>query len=223
MAAPGRKGRRSAGRVGAGRPEGTAKVAKSTVGTQPWEQQPGESFQAYAAFSEYRDMGVVRQIRGVAKALGKSEALMYRWSTRHTWVRRAELYDRDEERSHQLTSHLARRRMAERHANISNLFLAKVVDQLKELDPSRLSPRDLIQWLDVASKVERIARGDADPAMSRGQDATSEIGALTDEERHERLARIRAEIDRRLGEAPPGASSVRDDGADDDEYAGASS
>jgi hypothetical protein len=62
-----------------------------------WEKQPGESEKAYEAFSLYRDMGPSRSLAKVGQALGKSTALMERWSSQHDWQDRVEsLRVRDE-------------------------------------------------------------------------------------------------------------------------------
>lgn len=60
---------------------------------KPWEPRPNESMPAYAAFAEYRDLGPKRSMDAVGKGLGKSLALMERWSARHSWVERAREYD----------------------------------------------------------------------------------------------------------------------------------
>jgi hypothetical protein len=55
---------------------------------QPFEQQPQETAKAFAAFSEYLSMGPQRSLEAVGQKLGKSKALMERWSKRHNWVMR---------------------------------------------------------------------------------------------------------------------------------------
>ena len=62
-----------------------------------WERQEGESARAYEAFSLYRDMGASRSLAKVGQMLGKSRALMERWSVQHGWVDRVEALEaRDE-------------------------------------------------------------------------------------------------------------------------------
>ncbi len=50
---------------------------------------------AFQAFVIYRDMGPERSLAAVGRKLGKSKALMERWSSRHGWVLRAHLHDED--------------------------------------------------------------------------------------------------------------------------------
>ena len=60
---------------------------------QPWERRKGESRKAYDAFCCYRDLDATRSGAIVAKALGKSETLIERWSARWGWVERAHAWD----------------------------------------------------------------------------------------------------------------------------------
>ena len=53
-----------------------------------FEQQPGESDKAFAAFALYLSLGPERSTASVGKALGKSEGLMERWSARWRWTER---------------------------------------------------------------------------------------------------------------------------------------
>lgn len=56
-------------------------------------QLPSESPQAYEAACAYFGMGADRSTAHVAQTLGKSKALMDRWSSQHDWVVRARQYD----------------------------------------------------------------------------------------------------------------------------------
>lgn len=58
----------------------------------PFEQKPDESAKAFAAFSEYLNMGPQRSLEAVSRKVGKSKALMERWSKRHNWVSRVEAH-----------------------------------------------------------------------------------------------------------------------------------
>jgi len=50
-----------------------------------FEQQPGESDRAFAAFKLYRDMGAERTHKKVGAKLGKSTVQMEKWSRRWKW------------------------------------------------------------------------------------------------------------------------------------------
>jgi len=53
-----------------------------------WERQENESARAYEGFCAYRDMGPSRSLAKVGRLLGKSRALIERWSAEHEWVDR---------------------------------------------------------------------------------------------------------------------------------------
>jgi len=58
----------------------------------PFEQQPGESARAFAAFSCYLNMGAERSLADAARKLGKSTMVLGRWSRRWGWVDRVAAY-----------------------------------------------------------------------------------------------------------------------------------
>ena len=58
-----------------------------------WERQPGESAPAWEAFVTYRNLGLRRSLARVGQRLGKSTALMERWSVRWAWVERCREFD----------------------------------------------------------------------------------------------------------------------------------
>jgi hypothetical protein len=60
---------------------------------KPWEQIPGESGPAYAAFLAYREMGARRTYVATARSLRRHESLMRRWAARHRWPERAWRWD----------------------------------------------------------------------------------------------------------------------------------
>lgn len=127
---------------------------------QPYDRLPGESRQAYAAFRLFLDAGPTRRVIEVAEQSKKSPSLMYRWSSQWRWIVRAEEYDREQDRLHVEAMAVARRESAERHARLAGAVLGKVVTRLQSIDADRLSPRDLIVWLEVAVKIERLALGE---------------------------------------------------------------
>ena len=57
-----------------------------------FEQQPKESDKAFAAFAMYLSMGPERSLRAVGHKLGKSQALMERWSARFDWPARVQAH-----------------------------------------------------------------------------------------------------------------------------------
>lgn len=60
-----------------------------------YSRRTGESQKAFAAYCEYRDMGVQRSLEAVHRKLAKSSRLLKRWSSQWEWVKRAAAYDAD--------------------------------------------------------------------------------------------------------------------------------
>jgi len=126
----------------------------------PWERQPREAAKAYAAFCAYRDMPAAQRSRWeLARQLAKSRQLVSRWSARWRWVERAEAWDAELDRQKRLKQVEAIQEMAERQAGIALMYQQKILERLREVDAGQLGIRDLATWLDVATKVEREARG----------------------------------------------------------------
>lgn len=57
-----------------------------------FEQQPKESAKAFAAFSLYLNLGPERSLAAVGRKLGKSGALLERWSSRFDWSGRVQAH-----------------------------------------------------------------------------------------------------------------------------------
>ncbi|MEU0443576.1 hypothetical protein ABZ202_28245 [Streptomyces sp. NPDC006186] len=169
---------------------------------EAWERQPSESAAAWEAFACYRDLGLSRSIGKVAERLAKSRTLIERWSTTHRWVLRAEAWDREQDRLWRAEQQQAAREVARRHARLASAAQSKIVAQLQQLDPSRLSPSDVIRWLEVTIRIERQAYGmdlaDAAAATSKVPD-TADVSGLTDEERRARMEQLRRELEARIG------------------------
>lgn len=170
---------------------------------EAWERQPSESAAAWEAFACYRDLGLSRSIGKVAERLAKSRTLIERWSTTHRWVLRAEAWDREQDRLWRAERQQAGREVARRHARLASAAQSKIVAQLQQLDPARLSPSDVIRWLEVTIRIERQAYGmdltDAAAAAAAKGPETADVSALTDEERRARMEQLRRELESRIG------------------------
>ena len=147
-----------------------ASIWRLTAKPNPWEIQLDETGKAFDAFRLYRDQGPQRSTRQVALTLGKSGALINRWSSQHQWVRRVALWDRHLDRQGQLEAIEARKDMASRHARVSSLVLSKAMQRLvgdennnvTALDLNTLTANDVARLIDLAVKVERVSRGEPD-------------------------------------------------------------
>jgi len=128
-----------------------------------WERQPHESSKAYAAFCIYRDLGAERSLDKALAAANKkptNRRHWARWMDKYNWLERARAYDDYLERKKREEKEKAILEMAERHARLAMAFQQRVAERLREINPSELSPSDMVKWLDVATKLERLSRGE---------------------------------------------------------------
>lgn len=131
---------------------------------KPWERQPDETPKPYEAFCIYRDLGINRTRAAVAEKLSKSESLISRWSSQYQWVNRAAAWDDEQERiEREITQKQQRediKKMRKRHAAIATQMLVKASMALQSLKDDEVKAADISRMVDVASKLERISRGD---------------------------------------------------------------
>ncbi|MDI3421759.1 hypothetical protein [Streptomyces luteolus] len=99
--------------------------------------------------------------------------------------------------------------IARRHARLASTAQAGLVAQLQQLDSARLSPADVIRWLEVTVRIERQAYGiDLTEAAANSPSATdvTDVSGLTDEERRARMEQLRRELESPIGALASGAS-----------------
>lgn len=130
----------------------------------PWERLENEGTKPYEAFAIYRDMGRERGIRKVAAELGKSETLISRWSGKFDWVKRAAAWDDEQDR---IAREIAQkeqaeeiRKMRKRHSELAKKMMDKAEEALAAIPQGDIKAADISRMVDVASKLERISRGD---------------------------------------------------------------
>jgi len=85
---------------------------------------------------------------------------MNTWSSQYDWVTRAQAYDDYIEKKKREKKEKAILDMAERHAKLAMAFQQRVAQRLQGIDPLELSPSDMAKWLDIATKLERLSRGE---------------------------------------------------------------
>lgn len=130
---------------------------------EPWERQNDESEKAWEAFRTYRELQPPRKIDTVSKALNKAPALCYRWASRHRWQERIVAWENEQDRELRALMGSERREVIRRHIRVARLAQVKALERLSTIDPSTLSPGDLIRLLEYASKAERELYGLTDP------------------------------------------------------------
>lgn len=125
-----------------------------------WDRQPDETAKAFEAFCVYRDLGPGRSIPQVGQKLGKSEGTLEPWSSKYEWVKRATAWDAEQDRRAREAQIKEIVAMRKRHAKIAAKALEKVSAALECVDPENVSNSDIARLMDVASKLERLSRGD---------------------------------------------------------------
>jgi len=137
--------------------------------SEVWDRLTGESSKAYYAFCIYRDLGRDRSHERVTQAYRKTASKnpkfnrpqqIHIWSIKYNWVSRVTAYDDYIEKKKREQNEKAILEMNKTHADVSMLMIAKVEAKVKSIDPETLTPADAAKWLDIASKLERVSRGE---------------------------------------------------------------
>ena len=150
-------------------------------GPLPWERQEGETTNAYEAFCVYRDLGTKRSHVKTGEKLGKNTTTISEWSVKFNWVERVEAYDDDQERKEREMLEKERlndiKKMRERHADLAVEMLEKAARALQAIPDVEGRASDVTRMVDVASKLERISRGDVGEVVEErnGGDTTPAV------------------------------------------------
>jgi hypothetical protein len=131
----------------------------------PWAPQSGETTLGYAYFKTYLQLGPQRSIAWAARELEMPSKILRDLSAKFSWVERAVAFDNHlvERRVDEIAR--GRLQMREEHISIAQKAREKVVARLESMNPMEMTPRDASVWFDLAVKVERQARGEADKTI----------------------------------------------------------
>lgn len=125
---------------------------------KPWERQPGESVQAYEAFKIYRDLGLKRSNQGVCAELSKSRQLISRWKVNYDWDERVRAWDNELQKEARREAAKDLKDMTNRHIKISMQLQKKALEALSRLDTEEMSPKDIKEFIKMATDLERLNR-----------------------------------------------------------------
>ena len=149
--------------------------------TNPWERLPNETQKAFEAFCVYRDLNEERSLQKAADNLGKSRGLLEGWSSKFEWVKRVAAWDAERDRKELEAAEAQRIKdvlaMRKRHANLAVDMLEKAAAALAEIPDDEIKAADISRMVDVASKLERISRGDVGEVVEerQGEPATPAV------------------------------------------------
>lgn len=159
---------------------------------QLWEQQPNEGDRAFAAARRYFKIGIDRSLEKVSQGLGKSKAIVERWSARHNWVIRARAFDAylnnleldmmESEVKDSARKWAARRvellelewavrgELLERAEAMLKFPLARQTvsqdGQTIIIEPSRWHAGTILQYFELASRLGRLSVGEVTARMA---------------------------------------------------------
>lgn len=118
-----------------------------------WDQQPGESNPAFAAYRCYFELGDQRSLRAVEQKLGKSGSLISRWSSRWEWPERIKqqtkfILDRaDEETARRLPDIMGEGETLARVSMLARADLGLLTNEQGEFDLVDIKKRGLSYML----------------------------------------------------------------------------
>ncbi len=142
---------------------------------KPWERQKGESEKAFEAFAAYRDMGEKRTFTAVAEKLQKSGSLIRRWKDRWEWQERVRAYDNELEKEARAKALKGRKDMTERHIGIAMQLQKKALEALKTLEVEAMSPKDIKEFIKMATDLERLNRTLEEESSKGNSDSSASL------------------------------------------------
>lgn len=139
---------------------------KSKYKGDPWEKQPWETALQYRMFTIYRDLDVEeRSVRRVCNITGRAPKTLEVYSAENKWVERAAAWDNEQDRIIRAENLKAIKKMRKKHADVANAMILKAAKALQRIPDDEISAREVSQMVDVASKLERISRGDVESVV----------------------------------------------------------
>jgi hypothetical protein len=143
----------------------TTRTAALPVARRPWEILDGETGPSYELFKVFRDMNPIeRSLAAVAKIFDKGMSTVASLSADYNWMARAAAWDFHIEQARLELSEQYQLDMFKRHTDVCISLIDKVKQRLEKMKPAELKPRDVVQWIDIATKIERMSRGVANDA-----------------------------------------------------------
>lgn len=122
-----------------------------------WERQAQETDEAYKAFQAYLESERRKVTEHGPNAL--------RWSSHWSWGFRAFEFDKHVSAVEMQDLIRYRVKMNQRHRRLASAVQAQVVEALQGFNPAHLKPADLVRWLEVSVRIERLASGDDRPLV----------------------------------------------------------
>ena len=153
------------------------RMHQSPQDAELWERQDGESPQAWESFVAYRDLGAERSLTKAGELVGRARQTMSVFSMKWKWVERCAAWDAELDRQARQAQLDAIKKMRKRHADLAMAALAKTARALARIPEEEWKAGDVARMMEVASKLERIARGDVSEVIEEreGEAVASQV------------------------------------------------
>jgi len=133
-----------------------------------YDRQWDEPEEAWAAFYRYRDINTPRaRLEDFGMVSGFSVGQLKNWSKRFDWPARLVAWDQRVDGARQSTTLRGVEEMASRHIGLAKEGLEilqmafKKIRKDLETDFGRMKPHEMMRFLEVCAKLERLSRGEA--------------------------------------------------------------
>ena len=123
----------------------------------------------------YRDMRPERTISAVVKKLEKSRTITDRWKERWDWQERVRAYDNELEKEARAKAVKGRKDMTERHIKIAMQVQKKALEALASLSVEDMSPKDVKEYIKMATDLERLNRMFEEQSSKGASDAPTQL------------------------------------------------
>ena len=179
-------------------------AASVSVVIHVWDRQKGETGLAYRLFSVYRDAGFNRNIREVAKDLGRGYSTVKNLSIENQWMQRAFAYDEHQNKQTERELRYEIIDARKRHHKLGAMMLDFAQESIGNLRSmgDLLSVRDVVQLVEAGHKIESTALG-----MSNEITESRVIGDIQVQQKET----IPVEILERIGKEIASAKSMGED------------
>lgn len=161
---------------------------------QPWDRQPNEPPRAFRAFVYYLEgdgelFMPTRSLAEVAKKAKASLKRLYPIAQEWEWSARADAKDQWDLDQRRVAQRRELFKMHNRHAKAATAAMGAALSTLQKYVPSgdrkpaAMTPAEAIRCLEVAVKIERMARGEPDTIQKTQGEVTVNNSPAQDDER----------------------------------------
>jgi hypothetical protein len=166
---------------------------------RPCDRLTGESTAAFGAFCCYRDMGTERSLVKVGQQLGKSRALMERWSAAWNWVGRVWEFDvaeaertREQLSRDRLTMRRRQARLGLALQSVASYGLRELQQKVERGEPLGLTVEEIVNLMRIGAELERRAVGEEKDSQFTKIVVT--FGGYESEEEYEKALRGKRDV-----------------------------